>query len=104
MKAVLGHLGCPICGAKATVHQAGGRSKKFYFRCYQDDEKGCGTIQPSRACGQKFITDNLRPLNPAEVEKAAEDAAKEVREIAKPKGESDKPKRRSFLDLLTSDE
>ena len=78
-KEILGHITCPHCKSdEATVHQAAGRNKALYYRCYSDATGGCGTIQISLAAGQKFIKDNMRPLNSVEAKQAAEVAANDA--------------------------
>jgi len=78
-KEILGHITCPHCKSdEATVHQAAGRNKAFYYRCYSDTTGGCGTIQISLTAGQKFIKENMRPLNKIEVKQAAEVAANDA--------------------------
>lgn len=109
-KEILGHLKCPHCGNNdATVHQAAGRNKAFYYRCYDDVSGGCGTVQISLAAGQRFIKENLRPLNSVElsqaVEVVADDAKKEqVKAAKKLTGAENTSKKTGLFHMFFEDE
>jgi len=78
-KEILGHLDCPHCdNTQATVHQAAGRNRALYYRCYDGDDGDCGTVQISGVTGQRFIRGNMRPLNAIEIKQAAEVAGSEA--------------------------
>lgn len=73
---VLGFITCPHCGnKKATVHKQAKGSRALYYRCYPEDADPCGTVQIILKGGQKFIKENMRPLNELERDIVSEDAA-----------------------------
>lgn len=79
-KEILGHITCPHCGNdKATVHRQAKGSRALYYRCYPENSDPCGTVQIILKGGQKFINENMRPLNEVEQNIAAQEAG----EIAK---------------------
>jgi uncharacterized Zn finger protein (UPF0148 family) len=79
-KEILGHITCPHCGNdKATVHKQAKGSRALYYRCYPEDSDPCGTVQIILKGGQKFINENMRPLNKVEQKIAADDMAENAK-------------------------
>lgn len=113
----IGWINCPMCETEATVHACavgrGSRAEAKYWRC------NCGTIQPWKPGGQRFIAENFRPMQPAANEPEKPSAAPPV-EDAKPVQETageyvpgeeqtttetdDKPQKRGFLSSLLNEE
>ncbi len=105
-KAVLGKITCPHCGSvDATVHEQASRSARLYYRCMDGPNGPCGTIQCTLPGGQKFIRDNMRPLNGVEIDEAAHEAAEVAREEQTKVAEKHAPKRKSgLLDAIFGDD
>ncbi|MEC4091141.1 hypothetical protein [Pseudoalteromonas rubra] len=98
-KEVLGKITCPHCGNKdATVHRQGNKSAKLYYRCYDGPNGPCGTIQITLPGGQKWIEQNLRPLNGVELDEAEHEAAELAREEQRKAAKVEKSN--GFLDSL----
>jgi hypothetical protein len=59
----VGWIQCPICDTRATAHRCligrGGRVDAHYWRCE------CGTVQPWKPAGQRFIAANIEPMETA---------------------------------------
>ena len=108
-KEILGHLKCPHCGEEATVHQNAGRTRAKYYRCYEGVGGGCGTVQISLPAGQKFINDNIRPLNTIELGQAVavvtDDAGREQVKVAKKAEKQASPEQKpTFFSKFFEDE
>jgi hypothetical protein len=102
-KAVLGKITCPHCGSEdATVHEQASRSARLYYRCMDGPHGPCGTIQCTLPGGQKFIRDNMRPLNGVEID-AAHEAAEVARE-EQTKAATTATRKKSFMDTLFGDD
>ena len=95
---ILGHVTCPHCGnSKATVHRQAKGSKALYYRCYESEHGDCGTVQIILAGGQKWIKNNMRPLNKVEQQVVAEQAAldaKQSQQKAAEKVEKQQPEKK----------
>ena len=88
-RAQIGWINCPMCETEASVHKCavgrGSRAEAKYWRCE------CGTIQPWKPGGQRFIAENFRPMQPAanEPEKpSAPPPSAEPEPVAKPQAET----------------
>ncbi len=103
-----------MCETRATVHACaigrGSRAEAKYWRCE------CGTVQPWKPQGQRFITANFEPMQAAANEPEKPSAApvvddpKPVAETVEdytpePEQTEQKPKKRGFFSkLLDEDE
>ncbi len=106
----IGWLDCPMCATRATVHECaigrGSRAQAKYWRCE------CGTVQPWKPQGQRFIADNFQPMKPqpATPETEAKPEAAPANddytpETAKPAPETaPKPKKRGLFALLMDED
>lgn len=62
---IIGHLTCPHCGNRATVHQENKAKKRLYYRCYESDgglTPVCGTVQITGPKGQEWIKSKMQPV------------------------------------------
>ena len=82
----IGWLNCPMCNTRATVHACavgrGGRAEAKYWRCE------CGTIQPWKPGGQRFIDANFEPLETPAEKPSAPPPSAEPEPVAKPQAET----------------
>lgn len=84
MNPCIGYITCPHCGNEsATVHREKKGKQALYYRCYDGPHGTCGTVQIRNPGGQKFINENMRPLDSEKIEEEATAAAGEVKAAAR---------------------
>ncbi len=77
---IIGKITCPHCtNPEATVHREAKKRGALYYRCYGGPHGDCGTVQIRYEGGQKFIRENMRPLEPVEQDQVAEEAAADAK-------------------------
>lgn len=99
----IGWINCPMCNTRGTVHQCavgrGSRAQAKYWRCE------CGTIQPWKPQGQRYIAEHMQPMAPPPTE--SPEKPREPEHSADPNPPTEpppKPKKRGFLDFLLEDD